>query len=130
MPYACSKKSAVYCSMAAALFLNRPGRNTAAAVALASELTLRKYGEALVLVVPSDHEISTEENFWATIRTDENAARTGRLVVFGVKPDRSETGYGYIETGREKDGVLDVLQFVKKPGPDSVAHYIQSGLFL
>src|SRR5262245_2862740 len=45
------------------------GRNTAAAVAIATLQTLSAFGEdALVLVVPSDHEISTERQFWETDR--------------------------------------------------------------
>jgi len=106
------------------------GRNTAAAVALASELTLREHGDTLVLVVPSDHEISTEEDFWATIYTGMKAAREGKIVSFGIQPDRPETGYGYIETGKEKDGVFEVLRFVEKPGPEIVEHYIRSSCFL
>lgn len=106
------------------------GRNTAAAVALATQLTLREHGDALVLVVPSDHEISTEDDFWMSIRAGEKAARAGRIVVFGVKPDKPETGYGYIETGRERNGVFEVLRFVEKPDQQTVRHYIRAGHFL
>src|SRR5918994_4138909 len=73
------------------------GRNTAAAVAVATLQSIAAYGEdALVLVVPSDHEISTERQFWETVEKGA-AARTGSLVVFGIKPTQPETGYGYIE---------------------------------
>lgn len=106
------------------------GRNTAAAVALASELTLREHGDALVLVVPSDHEISTEEDFWATVHAGEKAARKGHIVIFGVQPDKPETGYGYIETGKKKNGIFDVLRFTEKPAPEIAEQYVQSGRFL
>src|SRR5262245_37361704 len=71
------------------------GRNTAAAVAIATLQTLSAFGEdALVLVVPSDHEISTDRQFWDTIEKGAGAAVEGRLVVFGIKPNQPETGYG------------------------------------
>ena len=43
------------------------GRNTASAVVLATEITLREHGDELVLVVPSDHEITTDRDFWNTV---------------------------------------------------------------
>ena len=73
------------------------GRNTAAAVAVAALETIAAHGDGLVLVVPSDHEISTEEQFWNTVEKGVPAAEACRLVVFGIPPDRPETGYGYIE---------------------------------
>ena len=84
----------------AALLLEPMGRNTAAAVALATLRTLSEFGDSLVLVVPSDHEISTTAQFWQTVAAGVPAARDGRLVVFGVTPTQPETGYGYIEAGR------------------------------
>ena len=73
------------------------GRNTASAVVLATEITLREHGDELVLVVPSDHEITTDRDFWNTVEAGVGAAQAGRIVVFGIQPDRPETGYGYIE---------------------------------
>ncbi|TIT54212.1 MAG: mannose-1-phosphate guanylyltransferase, partial [Mesorhizobium sp.] len=61
------------------------GRNTAAAVALATLRTLSEFGDSLVLVVPSDHEIATAGQFWQSIEAGSQAARAGRLVVFGIK---------------------------------------------
>src|SRR5690606_8542989 len=84
------------------------GRNTAAAVAIATLQTLEAYGDGLVLVVPSDHEISTAAQFWETIGRGVGAARQGRLVVFGIRPSQPETGYGYIEAASESGGIFDV----------------------
>src|SRR5262249_56484887 len=72
------------------------GRNTAAAVALAALHTLDRFGDSLVLVVPSDHEISTERQFWETIQAGAAPALAGRLVVFGIKPNQPETAFRYI----------------------------------
>jgi|GEM_PF-15144 len=112
------------------------GRNTAAAVALAASLTLQTYGDSLVLVVPSDHEIETDEQFWQTIEAGIPAARADKIVIFGIKPDKPETGYGYIETAPQNSAahganeVLDVKRFVEKPNLETAEHYCASGNFL
>lgn len=105
------------------------GRNTAAAVALATLRTLSEFGDSLVLVVPSDHEIATAGQFWQSIEAGSQAARAGRLVVFGIKPTQPETGYGYIEVSAEKGGVFDVSRFVEKPGLATANDYLKAGNF-
>lgn len=106
------------------------GRNTAAAVAVAALRTLAVHGDALVLVVPSDHEISTNRQFWETIETGAPAARDGRLVVFGIKPNQPETGYGYIEVVNGlKGGTHDVSRFVEKPDLETAKAYLAAGNF-
>jgi mannose-1-phosphate guanylyltransferase/mannose-6-phosphate isomerase len=105
------------------------GRNTAAAVAIATLQTLSTYGDGIVLVVPSDHEISTDRQFWETISYGVPAAEAGRLVVFGIRPHQPETGYGYIEVSGEGDGVLDVSRFVEKPDLATAEAYIEAGNF-
>lgn len=103
------------------------GRNTAAAVALATLRTLADFGDSLVLVVPSDHEISTTAQFWQTVEQGVPAAGAGRLVVFGIRPDQPETGYGYIEVGAEQGGVFDVSRFVEKPDTETAQKYLAAG---
>ncbi|MER9247368.1 AGE family epimerase/isomerase [Mesorhizobium sp. M0590] len=105
------------------------GRNTAAAVALASLRTLSEFGDSLVLVVPSDHEIATPQQFWRSIEAGTAAAREGRLVVFGIKPAQPETGYGYIEVAGERDGICDVSRFVEKPDLATAQSYLEAGNF-
>lgn len=105
------------------------GRNTAAAVALATLRTLSGFGDSLVLVVPSDHEISTTARFWRSIEDGVPAALDGRLVVFGIKPTQPETGYGYIEAGKSGGGVFDVSHFVEKPDLETAQAYLNAGNF-
>ncbi|MER8449535.1 AGE family epimerase/isomerase [Mesorhizobium sp. M1428] len=105
------------------------GRNTAAAVALASLRTLSEFGDSLVLVVPSDHEIATAQQFWRSVEAGTAAARQGRLVVFGIKPAQPETGYGYIEVAGERDGICDVSRFVEKPDLATAQSYLEAGNF-
>lgn len=105
------------------------GRNTAAAVAIATLRTLSTYGDGIVLVVPSDHEISTQQQFWETVERGVPAAKAGRLVVFGIKPTMPETGYGYIEVAGERGGVSDVSRFVEKPDLATAEGYLAAGNF-
>ncbi|WP_027060551.1 AGE family epimerase/isomerase [Mesorhizobium loti] len=105
------------------------GRNTAAAVALATLRTLSEFGDSLVLVVPSDHEISTAAQFWLSVEAGVEAARAGRLVVFGVKPTQPETGYGYIEVVGAHAGIFDVTRFVEKPDLGTAQSYLEADNF-
>ncbi|MDX8493031.1 mannose-1-phosphate guanylyltransferase/mannose-6-phosphate isomerase [Mesorhizobium sp. VK22B] len=106
------------------------GRNTAAAVAIATLQTIVEYGaDALVLVVPSDHEISTDAQFWETVEIGRPVAESGRLVIFGIKPIHPETGYGYIEVAASADDVATVARFVEKPDADTARQYVSSGRF-
>ncbi|ESZ67746.1 mannose-1-phosphate guanylyltransferase [Mesorhizobium sp. L103C119B0] len=105
------------------------GRNTAAVVALAALRTLSEFGDSLVLVVPSDHEIATPKQFWQSVEAGSQAALAGRLVVFGIKPTQPETGYGYIEVAAESAGVFDVSRFVEKPDLAIAQSYLRAGTF-
>ena len=106
------------------------GRNTAAAVALATLLTISEYdNDALLLVVPSDHEISTERKFWETVEAGRSAAERGNIVVFGIKPTHPETGYGYIEVAANGGEVAAVSRFVEKPDAETAQQYVSSGRF-
>ncbi len=105
------------------------GRNTAAAVALAALRTLSEFGDSLVLVVPSDHEIATPKQFWQSVEVGSEAALAGRLVVFGIRPTQPETGYGYIEVSGKNSGVFDVSRFVEKPDLATAQSYLKAGTF-
>jgi len=104
------------------------GRNTAAAVALAAQDILDKEGDGLVLIVPSDHEINTTDEFHSTISDGIASAESGALVVFGITPTRPETGYGYVKThGHDETGALKVERFVEKPDVDTAQKYLKDG---
>ncbi|TPJ76676.1 AGE family epimerase/isomerase [Mesorhizobium sp. B2-6-2] len=106
------------------------GRNTAAVVALATLITIFDYDhDTLLLVVPSDHEISTELKFWETVESGRFAAERGDIVVFGIKPTHPETGYGYIEVAAEGGAVAAASRFVEKPDAETAQHYLSSGRF-
>ena len=101
----------------AGVLLEPVARNTAPAIAAAAVFATRTFGEGTVLhILASDHAIDTDASYWQAVDTAAAAARSGRLVTFGVVPTYPETGYGYIEAGEQiADGVFEVARFVEKP---------------
>ncbi|MHB1897537.1 MAG: mannose-1-phosphate guanylyltransferase/mannose-6-phosphate isomerase [Metallibacterium sp.] len=121
----------------AALLLEPVGRNTAPAIAVAALEALHQHaGDALLLVLPTDHVVADAAGFRAAVRAALAAATAGRLVTFGVLPQAPETGYGYIKAA-PGEGVRAVVRFVEKPDAAHAAqylaagdHYWNSGMFL
>ena len=100
-------------------FIGEPfGKNTAAAIALGSSHILRKNPKAVISVFPCDHWIEKEAAFHRCLRQAVRRAAEGKsLVIFGVKPDRPETDYGYLEVDLKKGkrGLYPVRRFIEKP---------------
>src|SRR6185312_8083796 len=93
-----------------ALILEPCGRNTAPAACVAALrlVATRAPGDPdpLILVMPSDHAIGDLAAFQQAIERAAAAARAGRLVTFGITPERAETGYGYIASGPPLDNAV------------------------
>ena len=117
-----------------AILIEPEGRNTAPAVLAAALALEAKDPEALMLVAPSDHVIPDAAGFRATIEAAAPAAADGRLVTFGITPDRPETGYGYLELAGGADPAADspqpLARFVEKPGAERAAEMLAAGNFL
>lgn len=108
-------------------------RNTAAAIALAANYVAETFGEdAVMWILPSDHHIGRESVLAVSFQNAIQAARQGRLVTFGIKPTRADTGYGYIRTGKSDDAnaALDVQKFVEKPDLETAERYVAEGCYL
>jgi mannose-1-phosphate guanylyltransferase / mannose-6-phosphate isomerase len=113
-----------------AIVLEPMGRNTAPAVAVAAHLLLAADKDALMLVMPSDHTIGNVPAFVAAVEQAQGAARSGRLVTFGITADRPDTGYGYIRRGKAIAGAAgsyDVAAFVEKPDRTRAQSYLDAG---
>ena len=113
-----------------AIVLEPVGRNTAPAVAVAALLATRTAAagvDPLLLVLPADHVIADQPAFAAAVRIAAEAAESGRLVTFGVVPDRPETGYGYIKRGAQHGGWAEIGKFVEKPDRATAEAYVASG---
>ncbi|WP_039657088.1 mannose-1-phosphate guanylyltransferase [Clostridium tyrobutyricum] len=134
------------------------GRNTAPCIALSAFHISRKYRDASIVVLPSDHLVVKPDRFIETIEYGYKFIQNHEegIVTLGMKPDRPETGYGYIQftINREKltTGDSDICEneaavtkeegnaenlnlykverFVEKPDEDTAKEYIQKGNFL
>lgn len=115
--------------------LEPSARNTAAAIAVAAEVVRQEHGsEAVMLVMPADHLIEDEAAFGNAVQHAAEAALEGRIVTFGIRPTKPETGYGYIEFGTKPlDGlaaVHKVVRFVEKPVLDVAQELVADGRHL
>ncbi len=119
------------------------GRNTAPCIALATAFIKKQNPNAVVCTFPSDHLIQNEEMFRQTLRAAiEVAECTGALVTIGIKPDRPETGYGYIQAEQNHEEISTSIKvrfgihahkvrtFAEKPDYETAKGFLASGDFL
>lgn len=109
-------------------------KNTAPCIGLGATHVQKKYGDAIMLVLPSDHLIKSNSLFVQALKNAIAVAEQGEnLVTIGITPEHPETGYGYIKFDSEKsvgDGAFCVERFVEKPNLEKAKEYIDSGEYL
>ncbi len=116
------------------------GRNTAPAVAIAALIASETDPDAVILAMPVDHWVPDAAAFCAAVSVGMTAAKSGRFVLFGLRPTAPTTGFGYIRFGDQLDGapgVHNVAGFVEKPNLVAAGrllaandHLWNSGIFL
>jgi mannose-1-phosphate guanylyltransferase len=107
------------------------GRNTAPAIGLAAFLLLREDPEAVIGMFPSDHVIGDDKRYRETLQQGIEIAASGpNIVVLGIRPNRAETGYGYVEVGSSTDTALRVRRFTEKPNVEKAAEFLAAGNYL
>ena len=104
--------------MPGAVLLEPEGRGTAAAVTLAALAALEAGDDPILVITPADHDVADNGGFAAALGNAIRAAAGGGIVILGVKPDKPETGFGYIQAEALADvSALKVKRFVEKPDP-------------
>lgn len=116
------------------ILIEPSAKNTAAAIcAAALALDARAPGE-LMLVAPSDHVIPDADRFRDAVKAGAPAAMAGQLVTFGMRPDRPETGYGWLEIASPTPEFAPVPQpvrsFVEKPDLVKAEALLAGGMHL
>lgn len=109
------------------------GRNTAPCIGLGAVHVAKKYEDALMMVLPSDHLIKYTKMFVNTLSDGCSIAEKGpNLVTIGITPDYPETGYGYIKFNPEiSDGhAFGVDRFVEKPTLEVAKEYLETEEYL
>lgn len=110
-------------------------RNTAPCIAYGIFKILVKDPDAVVAITPADHFIEKESIFTNDIiKSFEFAEDNDVLITMGIKPNRPETGYGYIQADKSKvsdinENFVRVRTFTEKPNRDMASMFIQSGDF-
>ncbi len=121
------------------IILEPARRNTAPCIAMASMHIHAINPEANMVVAPCDHLILKEGEFIEAIHKGlEFVAQSPQLLTLGIKPNRPETGYGYIQIEEEQgDNFYKVKTFIEKPQLEfaevfvaSDEFYWNSGIFL
>jgi mannose-1-phosphate guanylyltransferase/mannose-1-phosphate guanylyltransferase/mannose-6-phosphate isomerase len=103
-------------------------KNTSAAIACAAVFS-HFGGLKKVAVLTSDHLISPIEIFKTDMVAVASVCAQGKLALLGIKPSRSDTGYGYIETGKASGNIFDVKTFHEKPDMKTAKKYVKSSCF-
>ncbi len=134
-------RALIHAQVPGATILEEPqGRNTAAAIALAT-LAIDRPGDEVMVVLPADHAIADEEGFRRVVAAAAGSLATGAfgvgdpLVTLGIQVDRPATEYGYLQPVLHRGANLDGLQaypllaFEEKPTPErAVALWAESGV--
>ncbi|MBI5321017.1 mannose-1-phosphate guanylyltransferase/mannose-6-phosphate isomerase [Bradyrhizobium sp.] len=103
-------------------------RDSGPAIAAGATFAQGRDNGAIVLALAADHVVRDAPAFVAACRQGLAAAAEGRIVTFGVQPERPATEYGYISPGDAIAGdVRAVAKFVEKPDPATAAAYIKAG---
>ncbi|WBU54561.1 mannose-1-phosphate guanylyltransferase/mannose-6-phosphate isomerase [Paracoccus sp. SCSIO 75233] len=115
-----------------AVLIEPEPRNTAPAVLAAALYLNARDPDAVMLIAPSDHAIPDAAAFRDAVGSGLSAVQAGKIVTFGITPDRPETGYGYLELGAAPAdaGAVDLIRFVEKPQAERAAEMLASGNFL
>src|SRR3954471_7139199 len=105
-------------------------RDSGPAIAAGAALWSARDTDAVVLALAADHVVRDAKAFVAACREGLVAAESGRIVTFGVRPERPATEYGYISPGEQVSGsVREVARFVEKPDQATAQEYIEAGYF-
>jgi mannose-1-phosphate guanylyltransferase/mannose-6-phosphate isomerase len=103
-------------------------RDSGPAIAAGAAFAQARDSAAVVLALAADHVVRDTAAFVAACREGLVAAQAERIVMFGVKPERAATEYGYISPGQAVSGeVRAVSKFVEKPDRARAAEYIKAG---
>ncbi len=124
-----------------ATLLEPVGRNTAPALTLAALAALEKGSDPVLVVTPADQTIADKSAFTHAMQQAIHEAEQGSIVILGIRPDRPETGYGYIQTEASagpsgsvaannpaaENSVSVVRRFVEKPDITTAQQYLAEG---
>lgn len=103
-------------------------RNTAACIGYAAYEIVKKYGDGVMCIFPSDHYIRDWPEFTRILKEAVAVAEEDYLVTLGITPTYPSTGYGYIKFDKSESGLAKkVVEFREKPDLATAESYVSSG---
>ena len=113
----------------ATLLLEPIGRNTAPALTLAALQAVENGEDPILVVTPADQTVIDGTAFTQALQQSVRTASDGSIVILGIKPDKPETGYGYIkyQGAQGINSEFTVVQFAEKPDLAAAERYVASG---
>lgn len=122
----------------AEILLEPESRNTAPAITLAALFIAQQNPDSILLVLPSDHEISDLQAYENAVLSAKAMANKDNLITFGIIPNKVETEYGYIKTAEQiGTNAYRINKFIEKPDTEtaqkfcaSKEYYWNSGMFM
>ncbi len=119
--------------LAAANLIAEPfPRESGPAIALAAALIHQRDPTAVMISCHADQLVGDLEAFQSALRIAIDVADSGKLVTIGIRPERAETGYGYLRLGEPLPihGARAVAEFREKPDTETAERYLVSGDYL
>lgn len=119
------------------IILEPVGKNTAPCIALSAFIINKYFKNATLAVLPADHLIRNEKKFKDTLKAAEKfiEGKSDAIVTLGMRPDRAETGYGYINYNCnsfsiDKFKIHEVNKFIEKPKKEIAEKFLAEGNYL
>jgi mannose-1-phosphate guanylyltransferase len=114
------------------ILLEPEGRNTAPCIAYSCYKIYKKNPISKIIVAPSDHIITNEISFQKIVqKVFNNISDKNELFLLGIKPNRPDTGYGYIqyEVAGDTD-IKKLIAFKEKPNTQTAKKFLSDGGYL
>lgn len=117
------------------IILEPVGRNTCPAITVGALAAMKNGEDPDLLVLPADHLIREDDLFAPAVLKGTELTSDGKIITFGIVPDRPETGYGYIRKGQSVPGQSNanawvVREFIEKPDYEKACSYVDSKEYL
>lgn len=111
------------------ILLEPQSLNTAPAILWGLTQVPEERQDEPVVILPADHLIKKRDAFLDFLQEGEKLAKEGWIVIFGIKPDRPDTGFGYIKSGSPIENGFRVERFTEKPDLEKATEFVKSGDF-
>ncbi len=123
------------------IILEPSSQNTAPAITAAALKAVSQGNDPILLILPSDHQITNDKIFLDSIEEAKQATIEGCIVTFGIKPSNPATGFGYIKSkssfNKNFSGPYEIEKFIEKPNKELAEKFYQdkkyswnSGIFM